>query len=82
MDDKTKEAIKESWAEWGDEKPWYCPKCDILLNKNYFPVCYGGSHPYKPVVGYVPDHAPIKAERSVTFEEFCTIMYSYYKSRP
>ncbi len=82
MDKKIAESIKEAWEDWGKEKPWYCPKCDILLNKSFFPECSGGSHPYKPTVGYMPDHTTIKAKRSVTFEEFCTIMFNYYKTNP
>jgi hypothetical protein len=77
MDKQIEEQIKQDWLAWGEKKPWYCPKCDILISMEVFSGCGGGSHPYKPTFGYVPYHDWIEAKRSVTFEEFCSISYRW-----
>lgn len=77
MDPKIEQKIKEEWHAWGNKKPWYCPKCNCLMNKEFFPDCEGGYHPYKGVPPGTPLHDRIVAQRSVTFEEFCAITYKF-----
>lgn len=73
----SEEELKEEWKNLGEQKVWYCEQCDAILSMETFPEC-SGKDPYLPVEEHTP-HATIKAEKEMTFEQFCQVMNRWFE---
>jgi hypothetical protein len=73
----SKEELKEEWESWAGQKPWYCPKCNMLLSGNEYSEC-DGTDPDLPEEDWSP-HETTKATASVSFSQFSEIVTKWYE---
>jgi len=75
----TEEDLKFEWECWGNNKPWYCVKCNTLLAADAYSFC-DGSDPDLPKENWNP-HEKILASAPVTFDEFVEIQRKWESER-
>lgn len=68
----TEEDVEFEWATWGDNKPWFCTECEMLLAVDAYTEC-DGTDPEMPTESWHP-HEPVQATEPLGYQQFSEVM--------